>query len=115
MVLKSLAAVAMMALLGAPSPAEVIKTGPGTRYYAGPAPARYMKEGIVPLLLVNPANIYAACGVEPTPGMTLYGCTRRTVNGQAVIIMPLNGEPYNWYVLMHEWGHSQGWPGEHPL
>ena len=109
---KFLVGLAAMATLGA---AEPIKTGPGTRYFAGPAPARYLKEGIVPLLLVDPARLNEMCGTVPVPGLTLYGCTRRTENGQPVIIMPLTAEPYNWFVLLHEWGHSQGWPGDHPL
>lgn len=109
---KTFLAMAALATVGA---AEPIVTGPGTQYYDGPPPARFLKEGIIPLLLVAPSRLNEACGKIPPPGLTLMGCTRWTVKGQPVIIMPLNASAINWYVLLHEWGHSQGWPSDHPL
>lgn len=109
------AALAALAAVMTAAPSEPVKTGPGTPYYAGPPPARYIKEGVYVLLLVNPARLHEACGTDPKPGMVLYGCTRRTNDGQPVIIMPLNADPVNWFVLIHEGAHAQGWPGDHPL
>ena len=117
---KEAAAVAMMALLGAPSPAEVIKTGPGTRYYDGAPPARFIKQGIVPVMFVNPALINEACGIGNLPGLTLLACTRRTKEGVAVVIMPhpaafMDSNGYA-LVLAHEIAHANGgWSGSHEL
>lgn len=108
-----LALVALAAVLTA-APSEPVVTGLGTRFFDGPPPARYIKEGFYNLLLVNPAQLNDACGVPNPPGLTLRGCTRTTKAGDRVVILPLSASPYNWFVLIHETGHVNGWGGEHP-
>lgn len=120
MIAKSLASLAAVVLASLPAQAQAptvpqVKTGPGTRYHWGPPPARFIREGLYALMLVNPASIYEACGAERVPGMQLMGCMRRTKDGFPVIIMPLNSDPLNWFVLIHEAGHANGWGGNHEL
>lgn len=118
MILKAAAAVALMAILGAPTPSEQpVKTGIGTRYYGGAAPARFVKEGPVVVFFVAPERLYEACGLDRIPGLTLRGCTRWTKEGVPVVFVPhptLDPDPTNWFVLGHELGHSAGWSGDHP-
>ena len=120
MIAKALASFLALLALATPVAAQAptvpeIKTGPGTRYFAGPPPARFIREGLYALMLVDPAKLYEACGAERVPKMELKGCMRRTRDGFPVIIMPLNADPFNWFVLIHEAGHAAGWPGDHPL
>lgn len=114
--MKALALLAA-ALLAAPS--APVETGPGTRYYAGLPPVRYVKGGFVAVLFVHPAQLYEACGTKPIPGMVLHGCSRVMKTGQKAIIvshpcLALDG-PYS-AILCHESAHALGgWPGTHPL
>lgn len=117
---KSLAAVAMMGLLGAPTPADVKPaTGPGTRYYDGPPPIRFIKEQFVPVLFIHPSRMNEACGMPNMQGMVLVACARPTRDGIKVVIMPhpalsMHDNPYA-LVLAHELAHTAGWDGAHPL
>lgn len=98
--------------------AEPLKTGLGTRYYDGPPPVRFIKEGFVPVLFVAPGRINEACGLENPDGLTLVACARMTKGGVKVVIMPhpcaAMIESYA-LVLCHETAHAiGGWSGEHP-
>lgn len=121
--MKALALFAGLLALATPVAAQAptvpeIKTGPGTRYFAGLPPARYVKGGFVTVLFVHPDQLYEACGAPRVAGMELKGCARMMKSGQKAVIVPhpcvaLDGQ-YT-VVLCHELGHHQGWPGDHPL
>lgn len=100
-----------------PAPPPAV-TGPGTRYFDGLPPARFVKGGFVTVLFVHPAQLYEACGAPQVQGLTLKGCARMMKSGVKAVIVPhpcvtLDGE-YT-VILCHELGHWAGWPGDHPL
>ena len=108
-----------MAILGAPTAADVKPaTGPGTRYYDGNPPPRFVKEGMAVIILVSPEKIAALCGTVPPPGLNLVACVRRTKEGAPVIIGPhpalFPNEQFA-RIILHEGAHAWGqWPGDHP-
>ena len=112
------------ALLASPAVPQTVQTpvatGPGTRFYDGPPPARFIREGIVPVLFVDPARLAEACGAKVPPGLALVACTRMTKSGVKVVIMPHPAvamkTDYYALVLAHELAHAlANWPGDHPL
>lgn len=119
--LKAAAGVLMMALLGAPTPADApVQTGPGTRYFAGDPPARFVKEGLALVMFVAPSRMNEVCGMPNTNRMLLVACVRRLKKGGVpVIFMPhpvvFPGDTYA-QILNHELAHAiGGWDGTHPL
>ena len=102
----------------AESPPE-IKTGPGTRYYSGLPPVRFVKGGLVPVLFVHPDQLYEACGAPKVEGLELKGCARMMKTGQKAIIIPhpcLSLDGQYTVILCHETAHAiASWPGDHPL
>lgn len=116
---KSLAAVSAMALLGAPTPADMpVQTGQGTRYFAGDPPSRFVKEGAAIVVFIHPAKINEACGLANPKGLTLIACVRRD-GDTPIIFMPhpaaFPNDPYA-QIMLHEGAHAWGgWDGTHPL
>ena len=98
-------------------PVAPVQTGPGTRYFDGPPPIRFVREGLVPVLFVAPARLAEACAVKIPPGIVLMACARTTKDGLRVVIMPhpaafMGSDPYA-QIMAHELGHVAGWSGNH--
>jgi hypothetical protein len=123
MIAKALASLAALVALSLPAAAQApevkpVVTGPGTRYFSGRPPARFIKPMAVPAIFAHPEQLYAMCGLERIPGMKLRGCVRSDKNGVKWVIMPHPGadpDPSNWFVLLHELGHAAGWGANHEL
>lgn len=113
---KALILSAAAAIVAAPS----VPIGPGTRFYDGDPPARYVKEGMALIVFVAPSRMNAVCGADNPQGLVLLACVRRLKDGNVpVVFMPhpaaFPGNPYA-RILGHELAHSIGnWPGDHPL
>ena len=117
--MKALAALAAAFALAAPSPPDwLTPTGPGTRYYDGPPPARFVGETGALVLFVAPARVAELCAMPVPPGKVLVACMRRLEGGMAVIVAPHPaGFPNERFslILNHELAHVNSWPGDHPL
>lgn len=112
--MKALLALCLAPLLAAPT--VPIQTGPGTPYFAGMPPERFIREVAVMALFVAPSRIEDLCG-PPPEGMVVMACVRR-LEGVEVVIMPhpivAHGEVYA-DLLTHELAHVAGWSREHEL
>lgn len=104
-------------LVGAPS--EPIKTGPGTAYFTGLPPVRFVKEDITPVIFATPENVTKLCGGDTLPeGFRVLACARKDKRNVKWLILPhpaiAAGEPYA-DLVTHELGHRAGWSGMHEL
>ena len=100
-------------------PVAPVQTGPGTRYFDGPPPIRFVRETAVPVFFIHPDRMMDACGLDKAPpGVRLIACVRRTNTGQAIMMLPhpcLSADEQYALIVCHETAHVNLWPGDHPL
>lgn len=124
MIAKALASFAALVLASLPAAAqgpapEPVVTGPGTRYYSGLPPVRFVKGGLVRVLLVHPDQLYEACASPRVPGLSLMGCARMSKAGDKIIVIAhpcLSASEGYAAIFCHESAHAiGGWSGLHEL